>query len=246
MHQPTERQADSPPPYDAERVVDALSRERLSKYLVRTGNDAGRALALYDWNSEVVATMTAVLSVVEVALRNGIHRALTDAFGPAWHRTPRLRHSHAVVESELVGAETRTRKPAPALPDIIAASNFNLWRELLRPLYAGVFWAKRLQIAFPNVTLIGHERQLLPPLHDRVERLQDLRNRIAPHEPILGSSWERIGAKAAARHAEAAELLRWMDADLARWVQDRDRFAAVMGTCPEPVAPLPITRGPKS
>lgn len=240
MHQPSERQADSPPPYDAERVADALSRERLSKYLVRTGNDASRALALYEWNSEAAAALTAVLSVVEIALRNGIHRALTDAFGPTWHRVPRLRHSHAVVESELVGAETRTRKPSPMLPDIIAASNFNLWRELLRPPYAGVFWAKRLPIAFPNVTLTGHERQLLPPLHDRVERLQDLRNRIAHHEPILGSSWERIGAKAAARHTEAVELLRWMDADLACWIGARDGFAEVVKKCPEPMGPLPI------
>lgn len=244
MHQPPERQGDSAPSYDAERVADALSRDRLSKYLVRTGDDPSRALALYEWNSEVAAALTVVLSVVEIALRNGIHRALTDAFGPTWHRIPRLRHSHATVESELAGAEERTRKPAPTLPDIIAASNFNLWRELLRPVYAGVFWAKRLPIAFPNLTPTGHARQLLPPLHSRVERLQDLRNRIAHHEPILGSSWERVGAKAAARHAEALELLHWMGDDLARWVGSRDRFAEVMARCPEPVAPLPIT--PKS
>ncbi|WP_376100914.1 hypothetical protein ACE7GA_26725 (plasmid) [Roseomonas sp. CCTCC AB2023176] len=227
-------------------MADALSRERLSKYLVRTGNDASRALALYEWNFGAAAALTAVLSAVEIALRNGIHRALTDAFRLTWHRVSRLRHFHGAVESELVGAETRTRKPSPTLPDIIAASNFNLWRELLRPPYAGVFWARRLPIAFPNLTFRRHERLLLPPLHDRVERLQDLRNRIAHHEPSLGSSWERIDGKAAARHTEAMELLHWMDADLARWMEARDSFAEVREKCPEPVAPLPITVRAKS
>ncbi|WP_426960404.1 hypothetical protein [Muricoccus radiodurans] len=244
MDQPSQSQDDSaPPPYDPEKVADALSRDRLSKYLARTGGNADRALTLYVWNAEVGAALTVVLSQVEIGLRNAIHRALADAFGPDWHRVARFRNAHPRVQAELDKAEGRLRKGSPSLPDIIAASDFNLWRELLRPAYGGIFWSKRIPLAFPSITLTGHERQILTALHARAELLQDLRNRIAHHEPIIGSNWEPIGAKLADRHREAVELLGWISPDLARWVLSRDHFAAVMAACPEPVGRVSRSSG---
>ncbi len=129
----------------------------------------------------------------------------------------RFRHAHAAVQHELDKAESRVKKAVPALPDIIAASDFNLWRELCKPAYAGVFWAKRIPVAFPYLTLAGKEREVLTELHRRVDLLLKLRNRIAHHEPIIGSNWEKVGAKLADRHRDAAELLAWMNTDLAGW-----------------------------
>lgn len=221
-----------PPAYDTDRVADALSRERLAKYLARTGGDARRALDLYAWNQEIGAALTVTVCQVEVCLRNQVARALADAYGPAWHRVARFRHAHAAVQQELDKAESRLKKASPSLPDIIAAADFNLWRELCKPAYAGVFWAKRIPAAFPHLGLAGKERDVLAELHRRVDLLLKLRNRIAHHEPIIGSSWERVGAKLVDRHRDATELLAWMDADLAGWVLGRDRFQAVMSACP--------------
>lgn len=233
MTDPREPQGRSDPPaFDADRVADSLSRERLAKYLVRTGGDARRALNLYGWNQEIGAALTVTLSQVEVCLRNQVSRALADAYGPAWHRVARFRHAHTAVQHELDKAEDRVKKAVPSLPDIIAASDFNLWRELCKPAYAGVFWAKRIPIAFPHLTLAGKERDVLAELHRRVDLLLKLRNRIAHHEPIIGSNWEKVGAKLADRHRDAAELLGWMNTDLAGWVLDRDRYHAVMSACP--------------
>lgn len=237
---PPEPQDDSDPAsFDAGGVADVLSRERLAKYLTRTGGDAGRALDLYAWNQEIGAALTVTLSQVEICLRNQIARALTDAYGPAWHRVVRFRHAHAEVQNELDKAEGRVKKPVPSLPDIIAASDFNLWRELCKPAYAGVFWAKRIPIAFPHMTLAGKEREVLTELHRRVDLLLKLRNRIAHHEPIIGSNWEKIGARVADRHRDVVELLGWMNGDLARWVLARDRFPAVLATCPVKDVPRP-------
>jgi len=229
MTRPPESQADSsPPPFDAGRVADVLSRERLAKYLTRTGGDAGHALDLYAWNQEIGAALTVTLSQVEVCLRNQVARALADAYGPAWHRVARLRNAHAEVQHELDKAEGRVKKAVPSVPDIIAASDFNLWRELCKPAYAGVFWAKRVPIAFPHMTLTGKERETLAEVHRRVDLLLKLRNRIAHHEPIIGSNWEPIGTKLTDRHREATELLGWMSLDLACWVLARDRFHTLL------------------
>ena len=228
--------------FDPERVTDALSRERLSKYLTRTGGDVTRALALYVWNAEIGAALTVVLSQVEVGLRNAISRALTDAYqpspgGPPWHRIARFRHNHLAVQDELAKAESRLGKPAPSLADVVAASDFNLWRELCKPAYAGSFWGRRVSLAFPHAPPLGKgkERDFLADLHRRVDLLLKLRNRIAHHEPVIGSSWEPLGAKLAVRHAEAVKLLRWISHDLAAWVAARDRFAEVFAACPEPL-----------
>lgn len=221
-----------PVPTDSNRVADALSRERLTKYLTRTGGDTTRALDLYAWNQEIGAALTVTLSQVEVCLRNHVTRALADAYGLAWHRVVRFRHAHAEVQNELAKAESRVKKPVPSLPDIIAASDFNLWRELCKPAYAGVFWAKRIAIAFPHMTLAGKERDVLVELHRRVDLLLKLRNRIAHHEPIIGSNWEKIGARLVDRHRDASELLAWMSPDLTRWVSAQDRFDSIMAACP--------------
>ncbi len=228
-----ESQADSNIPlFDPGHIADVLTRERLAKYLTRAGGDAGRALTLYAWNQEIGAALTVTLSQAEVCLRNQVSLALADAYGAAWHRAVKLRNAHPVVQNELAKAEDRLAKAVPTVPDIIAASDFNLWRELCKPAYAGVFWAKRIPIAFPHTTLAGKEREILTETHRRVDLLLKLRNRIAHHEPIIGSNWEKVGAKLTDRHREATELLAWMSPDLARWVLTRDRFHAVFATCP--------------
>ena len=82
------------------------------------------------------------------------------------------------------------------------------------------------------MTLGGRERELLTALHRRVDLLLKLRNRIAHHEPIIGSNGEKVGAKLADRHHDATELLAWMSPDLACWVLACDRFPAVLAACP--------------
>jgi hypothetical protein len=232
MSRPPEPQADSgPEPYRPERVADVLSRERLTKYLTRAKGNTELALELYAWNQEIGAALTTTLSQVEVCLRNKIAAALADAYGAAWHRVARFRYNHPEVQHELEKAEGRVKK-VPSLPDIIAASDFNLWRELCKPAYAGAFWAKRIPIAFPHMLLAGKEREALAELHRRVDLLVKLRNRIAHHEPIIGSNWEEIGAKLSDRHRDATKLLNWMDSDLARWVSAHDRFVTVLAARP--------------
>ena len=95
------------PSFDPERIADALSRERLSKYLARSSGDLQQALALYVWNQEVGAALTVVVSQVEVCLRNRVAEALAGAFGTGWPRDARLRHNHADVRKELEKAESR-------------------------------------------------------------------------------------------------------------------------------------------
>jgi hypothetical protein len=233
MMLPPKSQENSSPIFFAyDSIADCLSRERLSKYMTRTAGSTERALSLYVWNQEAGAALTVTLSQLEVCLRNQVARALSNAYGPLWPQVAKLRHNHEAVRLELEKAESRINKPVPSTDDIIAATDFNLWRELCKPAYAGVFWAKRIPLAFPHVTAPGKEREILTIIHRKVDLLLKLRNRIAHHEPIIGSNWEKIGAKLAVRHADAIELLQWMNSDFATWVLSRDTFETVALACP--------------
>lgn len=218
-----------------EAVAATLSPERLTKFMARTGHDVAEALELYVWNQEIGAALTVTLSQFEVCLRNQIGKVLVDAYGETWHTTTKLRHHNQDTTAEFEKAHERGRKARngfdPTAGDFIAGSDFNLWRELCKPLYAGVFWGKRVSLAFPHAPG-GKERDTLEEVHRRVDLLLKLRNRIAHHEPILGSKREPIGEKLWDRHRDMAELLGWMDSNFARWVADRDRFDSVMSTCP--------------
>ena len=224
-----------PEPVNLEAVAATLSPGRLTKYMVRTGHDVAKALDLYEWNQEVGAALTVTLSQLEVCLRNHVAKALVAAYGEAWHTNARIRHHNQDTTNEFEKAHERGRKARggfdPAAGDFIAGSDFNLWRELCKPLYAGVFWVKRVPLAFPHAPA-GKERDTLAQVHRRVDLLLKLRNRIAHHEPIIGSNLEPIGAKLRDRHRDMAELLGWMDPNFARWVAARDRFDGVMAACP--------------
>jgi len=78
----------------------------------------------------------------------------------------------------------------------------------------------------------GKERTILQEIHCRVDLLLKLRNRIAHHEPVIGSNREPIGSKLLHRHQEMFELLEWMDSNFAQWVRGQDRFHEVMNACP--------------
>jgi hypothetical protein len=224
-----------PEPVNLEAVAATLSPERLTKYMARTGHNVAKALELYIWNQEIGAALTVTLSQFEVCLRNQIAKVLVNAYGEAWHTKARLRYHNQDTTTEFEKAHERGRKARngfdPAAGDFIAGSDFNLWRELCKPLYAGVFWGKRVQLAFPHAPA-GKERDTLVQVHRRVDLLLKLRNRIAHHEPIIGSNLEPIGEKLRDRHRDMAELLGWMDPNFAHWMAARNRFNEVMSACP--------------
>ena len=62
----TPSQSTSP---DLNAVADRLSRDRLSKYLIRTDNNVTKALELYSWNNEIGAAINATLQQFEICLQ---------------------------------------------------------------------------------------------------------------------------------------------------------------------------------
>lgn len=78
-----------------------FSNERISKYVIATGNNKAKTMMLYKANIAVSQSFIPLICILEVALRNNINAVLTTHFGKSnWILTeksgfmndPQLKH----------------------------------------------------------------------------------------------------------------------------------------------------------
>ena len=63
---------------------DAISSERMSRYVTACNGDTRKAMTLYRYNLQVSQEMFTIVSCFEVTLRNRIDRHMQSQFGADW------------------------------------------------------------------------------------------------------------------------------------------------------------------
>lgn len=173
--------ADQPFDYTDERVaglIAAMSATRFATYL-DAANSEGAALQLYTWNTAAASAFHGPLQTLEVTLRNAVHDSLTAAYGTRWFDDGNvLRPS----ELRMVGDATQHLHDLgkqPTAGRVVAELSFGFWVALFANAYDATLWRTDLHKLFsPKIK----DRR---GLHDALDRLRTLRNRIAHHEPIF-------------------------------------------------------------
>ena len=199
---------------DELQVVKALSTPRMNTYkLAVAAQDPILALALYGWNARISAAFLLPLHVCEVVLRNAVADALEAVYGPRWPWSSGFEKS---LPNPLAGFNPRkellrARLPHASVGKVIAELKFAFWQCLLTKRHDQRVWRAHLFNVLPGldhaVPLTLHRKHL----HDALETLRGLRNRIAHHEPIfmrdLALALQEISWLVSMRCAHAAE---WM------------------------------------
>ncbi|GAB3799055.1 hypothetical protein [Micromonospora zhanjiangensis] len=206
-----------------------LSPERLGPYKVACGGDLRAALALYRWNVEVTAALSATLGHVEVLLRNALHCELeawsARTFGePRWYLNPRssaLPHGFLFAEAldDIAKARARAvRNGRPETPGrVVAELNLGFWRFLLARRYDRGLWHPCLHKAFP--------RQRRVAVFDAVGLLHKARNRMAHHEPMFNRSLVSL-------YQTSLQVADWICPTSRRWVEQGSRVTTVLTARP--------------
>jgi hypothetical protein len=200
-----------------------ISAERFAPYRAATSGDLGRALRRYEQNTEISAAFWAVLSDLEVVVRNAMHERLSawsvSQYGrPDWYRD-RGRIFSAQTAADIRGARRhaaaggRTESPGR----IIAELPFGFWRFLLSRRYERSLWLPCLRDAFPGIRGRGMRRDV----HDAMRDLHLLRNRIAHHEPIHNRPLFEL-------HAVALTTAGWVCPTTRDWIAARSRVPALL------------------
>lgn len=200
------------------------------------------AVLLYERNTNLSESLYGVTQATEVALRNAIHRTLTSAHGSMWFASTALDAQQADMISEAkITIEKRNRIVTPG--SMVAELNLGFWASLIAAKYEKLLWVPHLHKTFlkaersringdKTISMIKLDRS---EIHNRIERIRFLRNRIAHHEPILKLDLH-------AQYLETLEALTWVCPTSAEWVRVtncfNERFARVV-PIPKIVLPAP-------
>lgn len=186
-------------------LTTAISPGRFATYRQSAANHHD-ALRLYTWNTAVSAAFYGPLQALEVALRNAVHSAMSAGHGQNWLLTGQLlRPSEQYSVTKVTNRLSKAKKQITA-DRAVAELTFGFWVELFANAYDTSIWRTDLYRVFsPRIKNRQH-------IHDMLDRLRTLRNRIAHHEPIfqrnLQDDYDRIRLMVAAVNRPT---LHWLD-----------------------------------
>lgn len=200
-----------------------LSAERLARYLNDADGDQVAAMALYEWNVAISEAFYSPLQHLEVVLRNALGNALRAQYGADWYLqngVPPLMYPLPDMLAKARGELTKRGIPLEH-GRILAELNFGFWGGLLSSRYETTLWRPVFFRAFGNRPA-GFKRKTV---HDPIERLRRLRNRIAHHEPIHDRNL-------AADYAEIMQVVGWISPYMATWIDETSNVTATLAVRP--------------
>lgn len=194
-------------------LAEAISRERLKKYLAARNDDLDAALALYEWNMRLSEAFYTPLSCLEVCLRNKAYGRMAEVYGGEWLTNPAAAPLNDFSRF-LVNEAVRHIDGQATTGKLIAELKFGFWVGLFATQYDATLWRRALYRCF----------RAAPPrkrIHGRLNAIRRFRNRVAHHEPIFHRPSERM-------HAEITEAIGWMCADTRAWAEHHSRVPDVL------------------
>lgn len=171
-------------------VKHALSADRVRTYEVAIARHGSGASArdLYLWNARVSAAFLIPLHICEVVVRNAVAEALVSLHGPQWPWVQGFRDSlpHPTTGHDALRELRRaTYGPPTAAADIIPALSFMFWQKMFTQRFDARLWSHCLAQVLPGADRTVPWHVLRACMHNDLEQIRRLRNRIAHHEPIF-------------------------------------------------------------
>jgi len=167
-----------------DELLIIFSKERLHGYLHHLKcNNKGDALIAYSWNIELSQSLYPSLQILEIALRNSLHQALSENFNTTHWFDLSFLHVREKKQIELAKKDLRKENKQINADQVIAKMSFEFWTSLfdVRYEHQQVLWPKLLKPTFPFLAKSKRTRSFISR---ELNLIRYLRNRIFHHEPI--------------------------------------------------------------
>ncbi|MBX9571247.1 MAG: hypothetical protein K2X77_20290 [Candidatus Obscuribacterales bacterium] len=175
---------------------------------------------MYLWNIALSESLYGPIHHAEVTFRNALYQQMLNKHGANWFDSLTLAPHMDLMLNEAKDSLAREGKPITD-PRLVAELNFGFWLSLLAKRFETSLWIPCLRHALP-----ARPRHILRnDVYQSLNKIRLLRNRIAHHEPIF----ER---RLADDYGGILELVGWICADTARWIDQNNRFRQVIGNRP--------------
>ena len=201
----------------------AISTPRYQRYLSVCGSK-NRALKLYRANIALSQQLYGVIGIFEVILRNTIDRHMTTKKGALWLEeavalggcfdiNPGCEDAFHVIQDAIqsLGKDYTHDK-------LIAKLSFGFWRYQFGPKEFAASGSSLLEI-FPNRPFGTRQKTIFQFL----TKINDIRNRIAHHEPLCFDGTIISTIRAYKRYTLILELLKWLGCDPKRILYGIDK-----------------------
>jgi hypothetical protein len=195
---------------DLERLERALSSERLTPYLVKARGDRWVAIQLYVRNTELSEALYGVVQGFEILLRNATNTPLSKGLNdPSWWESVPLRERERNdIEDAKRNLSERGAQVSPGR--MVAELGLGFWTNLYANYYERELWVRHLRSLFP----LSMQRKRL---HDRLNQLKLLRNRIAHHESLVRRDVYRD-------YQDLMETVGWISPRTRSWIESTNCF----------------------
>ena len=162
-----------------------FSQERLNGYLRHDtcNNSKTDALVAYFWNIELSQAFYPALQILEITLRNSMHKVMTESFQTEyWYELSFLHNRERARVNQAKESLKKDKKPLE-IGRVVAELSFCFWTSLfdVRYEHSQVLWPKLLKPTFPFLPKAQRTRSFLSR---ELNRIRVLRNRIFHYEPI--------------------------------------------------------------
>lgn len=201
---------------------DVISADRMRRYVNACGGNVQKGMTLYRYNLSLSGELLKIIGCFEVALRNRIDRTLEPHLGNDWLRdsclpggifdNPRTQGTLKIIGKAYTGlmangAYTPTK--------LMAEMEFGIWKYMYSgPQYAAT--GQKLLSVFPSkpkstpVLRIDNKY-----IFNELDHINQLRNRIAHHEPICFAAGLPVKSVSYAQieYQRILKLFDWMGID---------------------------------
>jgi len=214
-----------------------ISTPRLDTYrtFFSPSNDI-ELLGCYLWNKEVAAAFFPLLQVLEITLRNAIHKEAHQALGAFWfdniatrpsgslstsqQRVVRQCHNSIKNARDQIRRDLRLSPSATVLEDrIVAKVTFGFWTNLFNAAFdvnrnTQALWPALLRSVFPNAPKRARDRSII---QGKLIAIKGFRNKAFHHEPVWNIGQPASIADAMLKLLDTKELIleviRWMSVE---------------------------------
>jgi hypothetical protein len=198
---------------------EIISTERMSRYLSACNDNTRKAMTLYRKNLQVSQEMFTIISCFEVALRNAIDKKCTLLLGNDWLRDGAnnngiFDNSQCRVTKQNIN-EAINKLPYYNHHKLVAELGFGFWRFMFAQNQFNATSRILLKVfpLKPTSTPIMQYNHTY--IFNQLAKINNIRNRIAHHEPICFKSGQPVKDSTYTRnhYSLILELFQWMDID---------------------------------
>lgn len=167
-------------------IKQALSEARMSTYENKS-DTLENAFVLYQKNFDISGAFLPILHICEVVIRNGVSIALEEVYGKNWAWSSSFLQSLPDPKKGYNPTNDlkNTSRGKNNIGNVIADLKFVFWQKMFTKRHDNRLWNRYLDDIFPNFKGLSTIKDKRGYLHDELESIRILRNRIAHHEPII-------------------------------------------------------------